>query len=72
MERMKISPYARRTAKELGVDVSVLAGTGPHGRIVWRDVDAASHKPATHTQASTPAAQAPHTAGQKAAPAAHK
>lgn len=46
MERMKISPYARRTAKELGVDVSVLAGTGPHGRIVWRDVDAASHKPA--------------------------
>lgn len=46
MERIKISPYARRTAKELGVDVSDLVGTGPNGRIVFRDVDEASHKPA--------------------------
>ena len=39
--RIAISPYARRTARELGVDIAALSGTGPNGRIVWRDVDAA-------------------------------
>lgn len=45
MERIKISPYARRTAREQGVDIAGLTGTGPGGRILWRDVDAAAKAP---------------------------
>jgi pyruvate/2-oxoglutarate dehydrogenase complex dihydrolipoamide acyltransferase (E2) component len=40
--RIRVSPYARRSAVELGVDLSALTGTGPCGRIVWRDVSAAA------------------------------
>jgi pyruvate/2-oxoglutarate dehydrogenase complex dihydrolipoamide acyltransferase (E2) component len=40
--RIRISPYARKTARVLGVDVSALTGTGPNGRIIWRDVNAAA------------------------------
>jgi pyruvate dehydrogenase E2 component (dihydrolipoamide acetyltransferase) len=35
------SPLARRLAKEAGLDLSAISGTGPHGRIVERDVKAA-------------------------------
>ena len=35
------SPLARRLAKEAGIDVSRIQGSGPHGRIIARDVDAA-------------------------------
>ncbi len=40
--RLHASPYARKTAGELGVVLETLTGTGPGGRIVWRDVEAAS------------------------------
>jgi pyruvate/2-oxoglutarate dehydrogenase complex dihydrolipoamide acyltransferase (E2) component len=40
--RLHASPYARKTARELGVALETLTGTGPNGRIVWRDVEAAS------------------------------
>jgi pyruvate dehydrogenase E2 component (dihydrolipoamide acetyltransferase) len=40
--RVKASPLARRIASELGVDLSALSGSGPGGRIVKRDVEAAS------------------------------
>ena len=40
--RAKASPLARRLAKELGVHMSGLLGTGPGGRIVRRDVEAAA------------------------------
>lgn len=40
--RLHASPYAKKTAKELGVELEALTGTGPGGRIVWRDVEAAS------------------------------
>ncbi|MCZ8545551.1 E3 binding domain-containing protein, partial [Mesorhizobium qingshengii] len=40
-ERTFASPLARRVAKEAGVDVSAVTGTGPHGRVVKADVDAA-------------------------------
>jgi pyruvate dehydrogenase E2 component (dihydrolipoamide acetyltransferase) len=40
--RVKASPLARRIAAELGVDLGALAGSGPGGRIVKRDVEAAS------------------------------
>jgi pyruvate dehydrogenase E2 component (dihydrolipoamide acetyltransferase) len=35
------SPLARRLAKESGIDISRIQGTGPHGRIISRDVEAA-------------------------------
>lgn len=36
-----ISPYARRLAAERGVDIAALKGSGPGGRIIARDVEAA-------------------------------
>ena len=36
-----MTPLARRQAVEAGIDLSGLTGTGPHGRIVARDVEAA-------------------------------
>jgi pyruvate dehydrogenase E2 component (dihydrolipoamide acetyltransferase) len=39
--RIFTSPLARRIAKEAGLDLAALNGTGPHGRIIERDVKAA-------------------------------
>lgn len=39
--RLKVSPLARRLAEEKGVDLTLVRGTGPGGRIVERDVEAA-------------------------------
>ena len=41
-ERVKASPIARRMARELGVELAQLEGSGPGGRIVKADVQAAS------------------------------
>jgi pyruvate dehydrogenase E2 component (dihydrolipoamide acetyltransferase) len=41
--RRAISPRARRVAREVGIDCSGLAGSGRGGRIVERDVRAATH-----------------------------
>jgi pyruvate dehydrogenase E2 component (dihydrolipoamide acetyltransferase) len=43
--RRAVAPVARRLAEELGVDLSTVAGTGPGGRIVRRDVEAAAGLP---------------------------
>jgi pyruvate dehydrogenase E2 component (dihydrolipoyllysine-residue acetyltransferase) len=40
-ERVFSSPLARRIAKDAGVDVAQISGTGPHGRVVKKDVEAA-------------------------------
>ena len=40
--RRFVSPNARRVAAELGVDVSLVQGTGPDGRVVSEDVEAAA------------------------------
>ena len=40
-DRVFASPLARRIAKDAGVDVAGVKGTGPHGRIVKADVEAA-------------------------------
>ena len=39
--RIFASPLARRLAKEAGLDLAALSGTGPHGRVVKRDVETA-------------------------------
>jgi pyruvate dehydrogenase E2 component (dihydrolipoamide acetyltransferase) len=40
-ERIFASPLARRLAKTAGLDIGGLAGSGPHGRVVKRDVESA-------------------------------
>jgi pyruvate dehydrogenase E2 component (dihydrolipoamide acetyltransferase) len=39
--RIFASPLARRLAREQGIDLSAVAGSGPHGRVVKSDIDAA-------------------------------
>jgi pyruvate dehydrogenase E2 component (dihydrolipoamide acetyltransferase) len=44
--RVKASPLARRIARERGIDLAGLTGTGPEGRIVAEDVERAAAAPA--------------------------
>jgi len=44
--RIKASPLARRIARERGIDLASLSGTGPEGRIVAEDVERAEARPA--------------------------
>lgn len=55
--RIIVSPRARKLAKELKVDLSTLKGSGPHGRVVAEDVEAAASS--GKQPAPTPAPQAP-------------
>ena len=41
-----VTPLARRLAAEAGINLSHLRGSGPHGRIVARDIEAAPRRPA--------------------------
>jgi pyruvate dehydrogenase E2 component (dihydrolipoamide acetyltransferase) len=50
--RVKASPLARRIARERGIDLSMVAGTGPDGRVVAEDVERAA---ATGAPAAGPA-----------------
>ncbi|HUI19374.1 MAG TPA: pyruvate dehydrogenase complex dihydrolipoamide acetyltransferase [Alphaproteobacteria bacterium] len=61
-DRVFASPLARRMAQQAGIDLASLRGSGPHGRILRADVDAALGRGAP---AARPAAPAP-----RAAPAA--
>ncbi|OWJ68269.1 pyruvate dehydrogenase complex dihydrolipoamide acetyltransferase [Inquilinus limosus] len=64
--RVFASPLARRMAQQAGIDLAVLQGSGPHGRIVKADIDAAVSGGAP----AKPAAAAPEAAKPGAAPAA--
>lgn len=60
-ERIFSSPLARRIAAQNGVDLKAIKGTGPHGRIVKRDVEGATQtagKGAAQSAASTATASA--------------
>jgi pyruvate dehydrogenase E2 component (dihydrolipoamide acetyltransferase) len=62
------SPLARRLAKEAGIDVTAVSGTGPHGRVVKKDIEAAvSGGTVKAAPAAAPAAQ-PIAAAAPAAP----
>jgi pyruvate dehydrogenase E2 component (dihydrolipoyllysine-residue acetyltransferase) len=53
--RIKASPLARRIARERGIDLTALAGTGPEGRIVAEDVERAGVGPAKKAAPAAPA-----------------
>ena len=57
-ERVFASPLARRIAKDAGVDVSAVKGTGPHGRVVQRDVEAAIKSGGAKAASAAPQAAA--------------
>jgi pyruvate dehydrogenase E2 component (dihydrolipoamide acetyltransferase) len=59
--RVFASPLARRLAKEAGIDVARIQGSGPHGRIIARDVEAAKSGKGVMAPGgvAAPAAQAP-------------
>lgn len=63
--RIRISPLARKTAAKMGVDYSGIAGTGPSGRIVLKDILAAAE-----AQKNAPAAETAPAAAPAAKPAA--
>ena len=51
--RIKASPLARRIARERGIDLSSLTGTGPEGRIVAQDLERAPAAPRVAAEAAT-------------------
>ena len=65
--RMKASPIARRIARDRGLDLSALSGSGPGGRIVKADVERAlesgaapaAPQPGAEAPAATPAPAGP-------------
>jgi len=65
-ERIKASPLARRLAQAQGIDLSSVQGSGPGGRVVRADIDAAVGKaPAAAAPATVPsAAPAPAQPGE--------
>jgi pyruvate dehydrogenase E2 component (dihydrolipoamide acetyltransferase) len=66
--RLFASPLARRVAKEAGIDLAQVRGSGPHGRVVEKDVRAAIA--GGGTRAAPPAAPAPPAPAAAAKPPA--
>jgi pyruvate dehydrogenase E2 component (dihydrolipoyllysine-residue acetyltransferase) len=73
-DRIKASPVAKRMAREMGVELGRLKGSGPGGRIVKADVEAAAKGGAATAEAEAPpqeeapAPQAEAPAAEEAAP----
>jgi len=63
--RVKASPLAKQIAKEKGVDIASIAGTGENGRIVKKDVE--TFTPSTKSVANQPASTTKVTAQKSAA-----
>src|SRR6266550_5514975 len=59
--RVKASPLARRIAKEAGVDLKLVTGTGPGGRVTKRDLEARAvvAQPAPQREVPLPALRSP-------------
>lgn len=58
-KRIVASPYAKKLAKELKVDLGRILGSGPLGRIVAKDVEAAAAAAVESAAGSGPAASSP-------------
>jgi len=54
--RVFSSPLARRLAKEAGIDLARVQGSGPHGRVIARDIDAAKSGKGLRAPGAAPAA----------------
>ena len=54
--RVFSSPLARRLAKEAGIDIARIDGSGPHGRIIARDVEGAKSGKGLKAPAAAPGA----------------
>jgi pyruvate dehydrogenase E2 component (dihydrolipoamide acetyltransferase) len=72
-DRIFASPLARRMAKQAGIDLQGIAGSGPNGRIVRADIEKTQHgapaaAPAAQQQAAVRAPVAPITAPHQAIP----
>ena len=61
--RLFASPLARRIAGDNGVDIAALSGSGPHGRILRRDVEAAMTAAAPAARPASGGASAPVSPG---------
>jgi pyruvate dehydrogenase E2 component (dihydrolipoamide acetyltransferase) len=57
--RVFSSPLARRLAKEANIDLSRVRGSGPHGRVIARDIESAKSGAGLRAPPSAPAAAAP-------------
>jgi pyruvate dehydrogenase E2 component (dihydrolipoamide acetyltransferase) len=56
--RVFSSPLARRMAKDAGIDISRISGTGPHGRVIARDVEGAKDGKGLKAPGAAPSAAA--------------
>jgi pyruvate dehydrogenase E2 component (dihydrolipoamide acetyltransferase) len=54
--RVFASPLARRLAKDAGIDIGRIGGSGPHGRVIARDVTAAKEGKGLRAPGSAPVA----------------
>jgi pyruvate dehydrogenase E2 component (dihydrolipoamide acetyltransferase) len=64
--RIKASPLARKMAKEKGVDIKQIHGSGEHGRIVKKDIESFKPGAATQqTQSKSPAVSLPSVVGEE-------
>src|SRR5215210_6997890 len=71
--RVKASPVAKRMAREMGVELGQLKGSGPGGRIVKADVEAAAKGGGTATaEAEAPAKEEEAAPAEEQAPAAEE
>ena len=61
--RVFVSPLARRLAKQRGIDLNTLIGTGPNGRIVKRDIEAVSAVVVSSPVMAQPSTVSPSTLG---------
>ncbi len=57
-KRIKASPLARSMAKEAGINLETVDGSGDGGRIVKKDIEAAMEKQASKPEVATPAPEA--------------
>ena len=69
-ERVFASPLARRLARERGIDIQTIDGSGPHGRVVKADIERAAAGPSQTRGAEAPRARQQELATRQEAPAA--